>query len=252
MAVVTYFSLGAVRIDIDGKWTPNYWLIAYYVVCILIMANLAAFFWGRGQSLAAMALIPILLLLFVYFGIRWNWFLEKAPPGKTEADSACAGDSAIQSPNTPYPPVVNMCPDFMTAWKDTANDKIYCYDANNTYNMKTYGSGGSTTTRQSPNENAGITRNLTINGLGGQSAYLLFDPSKNVAATNPTTDDGGLRWPLYGLIENHFEKISNDPQGKFLKWEGIIQSTGNRYDFWKYNMMRILPGITGKLPSTRE
>lgn len=239
MAPITYVSLGAVRVDIDGKWKPNYWLIAYYVICILIMANLAAFFWGRGQSLAAMALVPILLLVFVYFGIRWNWFLEKAPPGKTAADSACAGDSAITSPNNPFPPIVNMCPDFMTAWKDSLNDKVYCYDANNTYNMKAY-------------NGAGLKTNLTINGLGGQSAYLLFDPTQNIGSANPTKDDSGLRWPLYALIENNFATISNDPKGKYLKWEGIIQSTGNRYDFWKYNMMRILPGITGKLPSTSE
>jgi hypothetical protein len=239
MAVVTYFSLGSVRVDIDGKWKPNYWLIAYYVICILIMANLATFFWGRGQSLAAMALVPILLLLFISFGIRWNWFLEKAPPGKIEADSACAEDSTIQSPNNPFPPVVNMCPDFMSAWKDSSNDKVYCYDANNTYNMKAY-------------DGAGLTKNLTINGLGGQSAYLLFNPSGNIGATNPTTDDGGLRWPMYKLIENDFARITNDPKGKYLKWEGIIQSTGNLYDFWKYNMMRILPGITGKLPSTSK
>jgi hypothetical protein len=240
MAVVTYFSLGALRVDIDGKWRPNYWLIAYYVLCILIMANLASFFWGRGQSLAAMAIVPMLLLLFVMFGIRWNWFMEKAPPGKTAADDACANAiSPIQSPNTPYPPIVNMCPDFMTAWKDSTNDKIYCYDANNTYNMKTY-------------NGAGLKTNLTINGLSGQSAYLLFDPSKNIEATNPTTDDGGHRWPLYALIENNFATLSNDPQGKYLKWEGIIQSSGNRYDFWKYNIMRVLPGISGKLPSVRE
>jgi hypothetical protein len=239
MAPVTYFSLGAVRVDIDGKWRPNYWLITYYVICILIMANLAAFFWGRGQSLAAMALIPILLLVFVSFGIRWNWFLEKAPPGKTVADSACAGENAINSPNTPFPPIINMCPDFMTAWKNNANDKVYCYDANNTYDMKTY-------------NGAGLITNLTINGLSGQSAYLLFDPSKNTESTNPTKDDGGLRWPMYALIDNNFATISNDTKGKYLKWEGIIQSTGNRYDFWRYNMMRVLPGITGKLPSTRE
>jgi len=239
MAVVTYASLGAVRIDIDGKWKPNYWLIIYYVVCILIMANLAAFFWGRGQSLAAMALVPILFLLFVSFGIRWNWFMEKAPPGKIAADSACAGDSAIQSPNTPFPPVVNMCPDFMTVWKDGLNEKVYCYDANNTYNMKAY-------------TGAGLTTNLTINGLASQSAYLLFNPSGNLESTNPTKDDGGLRWPMYALIDNNFATISNDPKGKYLKWEGVIQSTGNRYDFWKYNIMRVLPGITGKLPSTTK
>jgi len=239
MAVVTYASFGAVRIDIDGKWQPNYWLIAYYVVCLLIMANLAAFFWGRGQALAALAIVPMLLVVFISFGIRWNWFMEKAPLGTKVADGACVGTSTIEPPNTPYPPVVNMCPDFMTAWKDSMNDKIYCYDSANTYNMKTY-------------NGAGLKTNLTINGLGGQSAYLLFDPSQNQASTNPTTDDGGLRWPLYALIENNFATLSNDPQGRYLKWEGIIQSTGNRYDFWKYNMMRVLPGITGKIPSGNE
>lgn len=240
MAVVTYASLGAVRIDIDGKWKPNYWLIAYYVICILIMANLAAFFWGRGQTISAMAIVPMLLLVFIFFGIRWNWFLEKAPPGKIEADSACAdADGLINSPNTPFPPIVNMCPDFMSAWKDTTNDKVYCYDANNTYNMKAY-------------NGAGMKTNLTINGLGGQSAYLLYDPSQNLDSTNPTKDDGGLRWPLYALIANNLSTISNDPQGKYLKWEGVIQSTGNRHDFWSYNMMRILPGITGKIPSTSK
>ena len=240
MAVVNYVSLGALRVDIDGKWKPNYWLIAYYVVCILIMANLASFFWERGQAVSAIAIVPMLLLVFVFFGIRWNWFLEKAPPGKTVADDACAAaDSPINSPNNPFPPIVNMCPDFMSAWKDTANDKVYCYDANNTYNMKTY-------------NGAGLKTNLTINGLGGQSAYLLYDPSQNLGSTNPTKDDGGLRWPLFALIANNLATISNDPQGKYLKWEGVIQSTGNRHDFWAYNMMRILPGITGKLPSTNQ
>ena len=198
MAVVTYASLGAVRIDIDGKWKPNYWLIAYYVICILIMANLASFFWGRGQAVSAMAIVPMLLLVFIFFGIRWNWFLEKAPPGKKVADDACAdADSAINSPNTPFPPIVNMCPDFMSAWKDTANDKVYCYDAANTYGLKT-------------STASGLISGLNINSVTGQSAYLL---------QNPTGADVGTKNPLQTtLTTNPTTLTAGSP---FVRWEGV-------------------------------
>jgi hypothetical protein len=129
-----------------------------------------------------------------------------------------------------------MCPDFMVAWKD-ASGVVYCYDVKNTYNMQDA-------------TGAGLTTGLAINGKSGQSAYMLYNPNATpTGAKNPTEDTTGLRWPLYALIKSSFPMISNDPKGKFLRWEGVIQSTGNRYDFWQYNLMRVLPGITGNLPS---
>ena len=238
MAFITYISLGSVKVGADGSWQPNFWLIAYYIVCALIMINVYKFFSWRQQYVAAMALMPILFLVFLFFAIRWNWFLTKKPSAANPVDTTgCTAENSIPSPSTAFPPIVNMCPDFMVAWTDPSGGAIYCYDANNTYNMQDI-------------SGAGLTTGLAINGKTGQSAYLLYNKNANpTGAKNPTEDTTGLRWPLYALIKSGFSTISNHPQGKFLRWEGVIQSTGNRYDFWQYNLMRVLPGISGKLPS---
>jgi len=241
MAFITYISLGSIKVGADGSWQPNFWLIAYYIVCILIMMNVYKFLSGRGQTVAAMALMPLLFLVFLFFAIRWNWFLTKKPKSANtpENTDACTADNSIPSPSNAFPPIVNMCPDFMVAWTDPSGGAIYCYDANNTYNMQT-----------ATDPALGLRTGLTINGKAGQSAYLLFDKNASpTSAKNPTEDTNGLRWPLYKTIQSGFTALSNHPQGKYLRWEGVIQSTGNRYDFWQYNMMRVLPGISGKLPS---
>jgi hypothetical protein len=221
---ITYWTLGIVTVDITGNYTPNYNLIVFYVISILITANICAWLWGRGQTIASMAVVPMFLLVFIFFGLRWF-------PSKTNSvtKDLCQKDSSISSPNIPFPPIVNMCPDFMTAWTDTRNDKVYCYDANNTYNMKDY-------------KDAGLEKDITINGVGGQSAYLLFDPAHDAS-------DAQHRWPLYYLLDNNLTTITNDARGKFLRWEGILESQGSLYTYWKYNMMRILPGISGQLTS---
>jgi hypothetical protein len=240
MAFITYISLGSVKVGADGSWQPNFGLIAYYIVCILLTVNVYKYLSGRGQNIAAMALIPLLFLVFIFFGIRWNWFLEKKPASSKSNDNAgCTSDNSIKSPSIEFPPIVNMCPDFMVAWQNPSDRIVYCYDANNTYNMKT-GAG---------TPPAGMVK-ISINGKNDQFAYVLHDPSSNTAAKNPSEDATGSRWPLYALIKSNFATISNDPKGKYMRWEGVIQSTGNRYDFWQYNLMRVLPGISGNLPST--
>lgn len=227
---VTYLTFGVVTVQLNGKWKTNFWLIAYYVVCILLAANICTFFWGRGQTLACMAIAPMLLLVFIFFGLRWF------PPDKivSPTTTACKGTLPPGITNfPPFPPIVNMCPDFMTAWTDSRNDKVYCYDSNNTYNMKSY-------------KGAGLTSGLTINGLGGQSAYLLFDPTKNIGKHNPMEDDGGLRWPLYYLLDNKLSTITGDVNGKYLTWEGILEPSGTLYAAWGQNMLRLLPGLVEK------
>ena len=97
--------------------------------------------------------------------------------------------------------------------------------------MKTVTSAGTT----------GITTGLTINGLAGQSAYMIFDPSKNSGAKKVTEDTNGLRWPMYKLVDSSLTTIANDPNGKYLRWEGILEGTGITYNAWKQNMKRVLP-----------
>ena len=226
-SAVSYISLGVITVQVNGDVKPNYWLLAYYIVCILLTANLCAWLWGRGQTVASMAIVPMLLLVFIFFGLRC--FLPTVTPPTSSCPDKNQAAGLINVP--PFPPIVNMCPDFMTAWTDSRNNKVYCYDTNNTYNMKTY-------------NDAGLQSGLTINGLGGQSAYLLFDPAQNINSTDPSTDTGGLRWPLYYLLDNNLKKITGDTNGRYLTWEGILEPTGSLYGAWKQNMYRVLPGIT--------
>jgi len=224
--VVTYITLGVVTIQMNGKWKTNFWLIFYYIVCILLAANICTFFWGRGQTLACMAIAPMLLLVFIFFGLRW---FPNDKPIATPTPN-CKGEIPGIVNFPPFPPIVNMCPDFMTGWTDSRNDKVYCYDSNNTYNMKTY-------------KGAGLKTGLSINGVGGQSAYLLFDPTKNIGKKTPLEDDGGLRWPLYYMLQNKLSTITSDVHGKYLTWEGVLEPTGTLYAAWAQNMLRLLPGI---------
>jgi len=233
MSGVTYLSLGVIQVNADGSWTPNYYLIAYYAICIILTANVYSFLKGQGQTIACVAIIPLFILVFLFFIIRWNWFAGPKLSREASLANECQTSDTLGSiPASPFPPIVNMCPDFMTAWTDNSNRKVYCYDANNTYNMQT-GTG------------AGLATGLSINGLSGQSAYLLFDPNVNTSAKLPKGDDGGLRWPLYARLKNNMSSISNDPNGRYLRWEGILESTGSLAPYWDYNMLRALPGVTG-------
>jgi len=233
MSAATYLSLGIIKVNEDGTWTPNYYLIAYYGVCIILAANICTFLWGRGQTIASMVIVPLLLLVYLFFIIRWNWFSGPRLSKNATETNACKKEDVLGTiPTAPFPPIVNMCPDFMTSWTNTLNGKIYCYDSNNTYNMKTY-------------SGAGLKTGLTINGLGGQSAYLLHDPRQNTGARVPKDDDGGLRWPLYHLLKTNMATISSDNNGKYLRWEGILESTGSLAPYFDYNMLRVLPNVTG-------
>ena len=69
--------------------------------------------------------------------------------------------------------------------------------------------------------NAGMTTGLTINNVTGQSAYLIKNPSQNTGATSLSTDSGNTRWPFLGLLTTNLATMTNDPFGKYLRWEGV-------------------------------
>ena len=57
--------------------------------------------YNRGQTMGAMILLVLILLVFFFFGLRWfpGGNLNGTQPGKMA-----------------WPPIVNMCPDFMVSW----------------------------------------------------------------------------------------------------------------------------------------
>jgi hypothetical protein len=170
----------------------DYWLIAYVLICIVLGSSTISFFFQRGQYITATLLFVLLILVFVFYGLR-----------------LFAGGN-LQGLATPkgWPPIVNMCPDFMMTWTDPATQNVYCYDANNIYKLK---SGAA----------AGTVGNLTINNIPNQSAYLIKNASQNPGATDIRSDPNGARWPLLNTFRTSPQVITGDPNGAFIRWEGV-------------------------------
>jgi hypothetical protein len=173
----------------------DFWLIAYIVITIVVGSGLVAFLYKRGQSMGAILLLVLLILVFAFYGLRWF-------PGGNLNGTQPSGTVA-------WPPIVNMCPDFMASWKDSLTKRVYCYDASNTYGLKTY-------------NGAGLTTGLTINNVPGQSAYLILNPTSNPNAVSLRDDPNGARWPLLYLLKSNPSLILNDSNGKYLRWEGVL------------------------------
>ena len=217
MSIVNIFTLGIVSVDSAGNYTMNWSYFVYLVVCILIEVNIVGWLFGRGQSIAAGLTGALLALIFYFYYLR---FFTKSPTKEKPSDSCGAVDAP--PPCAEWPPIVNMCPDFMVAWTDS-NKNVYCYDANNTYNMKT-GTG------------AGLITGLTINGVAGQSAYLIKLGSGT--AKNLASDTNGSTFPLLALLGGKAggtslaTGASSSPgsvKGELLRWEGVY-APGNSQD----------------------
>jgi hypothetical protein len=160
----------------------DFWVILYSLICVVVGAGSASFLYKRGQSMAAMIALVLLILVFVFYGLRWF-------PGGNLNGTKPAGGA--------WPPIVNMCPDFMASFVDSSN-KVYCYDAANIYNMKSATAGTAGLAATSP----------TINGAA-QAAYLLQNPG--------ATDKN----PLKTTLKNSATTLTQDSNGKYVRWEGV-------------------------------
>ena len=177
----------------------DFWLIAYIVITIVIGSGLVAWLYKSGRNMGAILLLVLLILVFTFYGLRWF------PDGNLNGSQPAAGGVA-------WPPIVNMCPDFMASWTDPVTKRVYCYDASNTYGLKTYAG-------------AGLTTGLTINNVPGQSAYLIKDPAQNTSAVTLRDDANGRRWPFLNLLLNNTTVLVSDPNGAKLRWEGVMNGT---------------------------
>lgn len=162
----------------------DFWVILYSLICVVVGAGSASFLYKRGQSLAAMIALVLLILVFIFYGLRWF------PGGNLNGTKPSGG---------PWPPIVNMCPDFMASHVDSATNKVYCYDAANIYNMKSATAGTAGLAMTSP----------IINGVS-QAAYLLQDPT---SSTNKN--------PLKTTLKNGASTLTQDSNGKYVRWEGV-------------------------------
>lgn len=162
----------------------DFWVILYSLICVVIGGGVVAFLSKRNQSIGAMIALVLLLLVFILFGLRWF------PGGNLNGSQPKAGA---------WPPIVNMCPDFMASWKDASTNKIYCYDAANIYGLKT---GVSATGFESK----------TINNLPTQSALLIQNPAG-------TTESG--KNPFKNNLVTNSASFTGNSATSIVRWEGV-------------------------------
>jgi len=169
----------------------DYWVILYSLICIVVGGGFVAMLYNRGQQMGAMVLLVLIILVFLFYGLRWfpGGNLNGTKPGKVT-----------------WPPIVNVCPDFMVSWTDKQSGKVYCYDAANIYNLRA--------ATAAPPLQAG----LTIGTASSQSAYLLKDPSQGSATS--TLEAGASRWPLASALSRNSGSVLTNA-AKYLRWEGV-------------------------------
>ena len=162
----------------------DFWVILYCLICVVVGGGTVSFLYKRNQSIGAMIALVLLILVFTLFGLRWF------PGGNLNGSQSQAGS---------WPPIVNMCPDFMASWKDPQTSKIYCYDAANIYGLK------ATT-------NVNFENGKTVNNITGQSVILL----QNLTGTTPASKN-----PLKNKLTTNSGAITNDATTSLLRWEGV-------------------------------
>jgi hypothetical protein len=169
----------------------DFWVILYSLVCVAIGGGFVAMLYNRGQQMGAMVLLVLIILVFLFYGLRWF-------PG---------GNLNGTKPGTvAWPPIVNVCPDFMVSWTDNTSGKVYCYDAANIYGLQA--------ATAAPPLQAG----LTIGTASSQSAYLLKDPAQG--ASTSTLAAAPARWPLASAMTTSSSSVLT-PTAKYLRWEGV-------------------------------
>ena len=155
----------------------DYWFIAYIVICICLGGGLVAQLYNRQQTIGAMVLLVLVIAIFSFFGLRW--FQDGELKGSKAASQA-------------WPPIINLCPDFMVATKGT-DGNTYCYDPTNTYSLASDTRVTSFTPSGSTNPVAGIKIYDTVS-----KANPLTTPTtsavKSITDIVTTTSNQALRW----------------------------------------------------------
>ena len=174
----------------------DFWVILYSLICTMIGGASVTTLYKRGQTIGALLLLVLLILIFIFYGLRWF------PGGNLNG----TGTSSSKA----WPPIVNMCPDFMVSWTNIEDKKVYCYDSNNIYGLQTGLSAPP------------LVSNLLINGRTGQSAYLVKDVSQATKAPKSISADttASPYFPLAKKLTTSSSEVLTSA-AKFLRWEGV-------------------------------
>jgi hypothetical protein len=148
----------------------DYSFIAYVFICIVIGIGLFRVLSNSGRTWSAMVVLILSILIFVFYGLRW--FTD-------------TGQSKF-SYNGPWPPIINMCPDYLVYFKNGNLDT--CVDM------------------------LGISKN------GGLKPWTKEDNPRN-----PPQDQEKYFPNVYkpGMSETELTTLCNETIRAGLTWEGI-------------------------------
>lgn len=169
------------------KVRMDYWFIAYIVICICVGGGLVAQLYNREQTIGAMVLLVLCIAIFAFFGLRWF------QGGELKGSKPAAQQ---------WPPIVNLCPDFMAAVKGTdgttapavgnpASVNTYCYDPSNTYSLNT----------------SGLTQFVPTGATAAVSGFKIA-----TGGTNPT-------YPL--MSATSIVSVTTNTNNQRMRWEGV-------------------------------
>ncbi len=173
-------------------------LIAYILVCVVVGGGIVSRFNSSGERIAAIVSLVLLILLFTFFGLRW---FQGGQVKGSEKKGA-------------WPPIVNMCPDYLTVVEGTtgtgASSKTgtFCVDMKGIY----------------PN----VPNAVDVIPAGSSTSvkgFMIKFPSTTTNAFTSLKEDANLpkgteRWPLLRTISQELHLLTQG-DGKYVRWEGI-------------------------------
>lgn len=94
----------------------DYYFLAYILLAIFLEFSAVSALASQGRSISAFVVAVMFLLIFVFYGQRWFTALATAKQGQC-GSTKLSGGSLKLSYNGPWPPMVNMCPDYLVYYK---------------------------------------------------------------------------------------------------------------------------------------
>jgi len=119
-------------------YTPSFEFIMYILISSTAGLMILKYLYTANMPIAAMLCLVLLILVFIFFQMRWfsNLKLKGTSsyvPQPSASTSGCAADSVSvdTSVNSNWPPIINICPDYMVSQNGRCVDSNKLYGTNN-------------------------------------------------------------------------------------------------------------------------
>ena len=172
--------------------------VLYILVSSVLGLSAVSWLYKRQQTTGAILTLVLLILIFAFYALRWF----------------SAG--GLKGPETPgqWPPIVNVCPDFLVAYKDSATNNVYCYDINNVYGLKT----------AQQTLSAQLVNPITVNGVQNQSGLFMRAGAQDTSNKITSLSDQGAdaKYPFLTAVKSNPGTVFTGTDGRqLLRWEGV-------------------------------